>query len=206
MLSVFWIGILLGVGAAVAVGPIFVTIIQEAALRGFASSFRVIIGSAVADIILLIPSLAFIWIVQGVANASFWVGLIGVGFFLYLSIEATRDAYRLWHTTTQAVISGGWSFWKGLLGNLANPLSWTFWLATGTPTMLHAYHEAGWSGLVLFTVTWFLVASGLEAVIAMIVARSKNMIGMRGQAVFSGVSALMFALLAISLLRSSVLP
>ncbi len=205
MTNILWLGILLGVGAAISVGPIFVTIIQEAATRGFAASFRVIIGSAVADLVLLVPALAFTWIIKGVANASFWVGLVGVAFFVYLAVEALRDAHRMWSTNSIPEAKHGWSFWKGLFGNLANPLSWTFWLVTGTPTMLHAYEGGGWVGLVLFTVTWFVVASGLEAVIAIVVARSRQLIGVRGQAVFSGVSALMFLLLAGSLLHLSVL-
>jgi threonine/homoserine/homoserine lactone efflux protein len=206
MWTILWTGMLLGVGAAISVGPIFVTIIQEAALRGFASSFRVILGSAVADILLLIPALAFIWLIKSVAEASFWVGLVGVGFFLFLSVEAFRDAFRLWHERGTPESVRGWCFWKGLVGNLANPLSWTFWLAVGTPTMLLAYQSAGWSGLSLFTVTWFVVASGLETVIAMVVAHSRHLIGMRGQAIFSGISALMFLLLAVGLLNTSVLP
>jgi threonine/homoserine/homoserine lactone efflux protein len=205
MTNILWLGILLGVGAAISVGPIFVTIIQEAATRGFAASFRVIIGSAVADLVLLVPALAFTWIIKEVANASFWVGLVGVAFFVYLAVEALRDAHRMWSTNSIPQAKPGWSFWKGLFGNLANPLSWTFWLVTGTPTMLHAYEGGGWGGLVLFTVTWFVVASGLEAVIAIVVARSRQLIGVRGQAVFSGVSALMFLLLAGSLLHLSVL-
>lgn len=206
MLESFWLGVLLGVGAAIAVGPIFVTIIQESALRGFGAGFRVIIGSAVADVVLLIPALAFSWIIARVAAASFWVGLVGVGFFIYLSIEAVRDARRMWQHEKPPEAATDWSFWKGLFGNLANPLSWSFWLATGTPTMLHSYRMGGWWGLALFTVTWFVVASGLEAVIALVVARSQRLIGARGQAVFSSISALMFLVLAGSLLYLSVLP
>lgn len=200
-----WFGMLLGVGAAISVGPIFVTIIQEAATRGFGSSFRVIIGSAVADIVLLLPSLAFSWLIAGVAAASFWVGLIGVAFFAYLGIGSIRDAHALWHRREAFPAPAGWSFWKGLFGNLSNPLSWSFWLAVGTPAMLHSYRGGGWRGLVVFTVTWFVVASGLEAAIAGAVASSRQLIGTRGQALLSSVAALVFFVLALSLLRLSVL-
>ena len=82
------------------------------------------------------------------------------------------------------------------MGNLANPLSWTFWLATGTPTMLRSYHEAGAPGLIVFTITWFVVASGLEAVIAWAVVRSGRLVGTRVQALFNGFAAVMFLVLA----------
>lgn len=52
-------GVLLGVGAALSVGPIFLTILQEAAARGFTASSRIIVGSAVADLILLYLPLRF---------------------------------------------------------------------------------------------------------------------------------------------------
>src|SRR5690349_8817735 len=67
------LGLVFGIGAALAVGPIFVTIIHEAATRGFGSSFRVILGSATADLILLVPALALSWIIARVGAASAWV-------------------------------------------------------------------------------------------------------------------------------------
>ena len=36
MIEVLWLGILLGAGAALSVGPVFVTILQTAAARGSA--------------------------------------------------------------------------------------------------------------------------------------------------------------------------
>ena len=97
-------------------------------------------------------------------------------------------------------------FWKGVAGNLANPLTWTFWLATGTPAMLAARRAGGMAGLALFTATWFLVASGLEAVIALAVARSGRRVGPRGQAWLTGISAVAFVCLALTLVARDVLP
>ncbi|MCO6009511.1 LysE family transporter [Actinoallomurus purpureus] len=193
--EVIWLGVLLGVGAALSVGPIFVTILNEAATRGFGAAFRVILGSATADVILLLPALAFAWVIAAIAQAAFWVGLVGAAFFLWLAVGALRDAVRLWRAET-APTAEGWAFWKGVVGNLANPLTWTFWLATGTPAMLRAKHLAGSAGLAVFTVTWFVVASGLEAVIALAVARSGRRIGHRGQGAFTGLSAAVFVALA----------
>ncbi|GAB3985823.1 hypothetical protein GCM10029978_099690 [Actinoallomurus acanthiterrae] len=203
--EVVWLGVLLGAGAAVSVGPIFITILNEAATRGFGAAFRVILGSAVADVVLLLPALAFAWVIAAVAQATLWVALVGAAFFLWLAVRAVRDTVRLWRKET--VPQGeGWAFWKGVAANLANPLTWTFWLATGTPAMLRAQHLAGPSGLVVFTVTWFVVASGLEAVIALVVARSGRRLGHRGQGAFTGLSAALFAALAALMLARAVAP
>jgi threonine/homoserine/homoserine lactone efflux protein len=201
--EVLWLGVLLGCGAALSVGPIFVTILQEAAARGFGASLRVILGSATADLILLLPALAFAWVIAAVASANQWVGLIGAVAFVVMAVQAVRDSRRLW-THGEPEPAAGWAFVKGVLGNLANPLTWTFWLATGTQAMVRAHEAGGWAGLVLFTVTWFVVASGLEAVIAFAVARSGRRIGNRGQAIFTAVSAVLFLGLAGLLLAKDV--
>jgi threonine/homoserine/homoserine lactone efflux protein len=206
MRDAFLLGLLFGVGAALAVGPIFVTIIHEAATRGFMSSFKVILGSATADLILLFPALALSWLIARIDAASAWVGLAGALFFVYLGLGAGRDAWRLWKGGAKPSGEEGWSFWKGVLGNLLNPLTWTFWLATGTPTMLHAYNQAGATGLALFTVVWFVTASGLEAVIALAVVKSRRLVGPRGMALFNGLAAAMFVVLSVGLIASAGLP
>lgn len=199
------LGVLLGTGAAFDVGPIFVMILQEAITHGFWASLRVIFGSATADIILLFPAIAFTWMIGFVANASLWVGVVGCLYFLYLSQEALRDARKLWQGE-YSPSSTGWAFGKGVIGNLVNPLSWTFWLATGTPTLLHAYHLGGAGGLALFTGVWFAVAIGLEAAIALAVTRSKRLVGPHGLACFTAGSALLFVVLAGNLFVGTVLP
>jgi len=206
MIQVLWLGAMLGAGAALSVGPIFVTILQTAATRGFTAAFRVILGSATADLILLIPALAFAWIITALAHASFWVGLAGALFFLWLAAAAARDARRLWHGQAVPAVSESWAFWKGVTGNLANPLTWTFWLATGTPTMMQARHLAGWTGLAVFTVTWFLVASGLETVLALAVAHSGRRLGARSHSLATALSAVLFIALAATLLARDVVP
>jgi threonine/homoserine/homoserine lactone efflux protein len=206
VLEVLWLGMLLGVGAALSVGPIFVVIIQQAATSGFGAASRVILGSATADLVLLLPALAFAYILRALDRGALWVGTVGALFLLYLAWQAARDAVALWRRDRELEADGRWAFWKGVAGNLANPLTWTFWLATGTPAMLAAHSAGGTAGLVLFTVTWFLVASGLEAVIALAVARSGRRVGPRGQAWLTGISAVAFLGLAATLVARDVLP
>jgi threonine/homoserine/homoserine lactone efflux protein len=204
--EVLWLGLLLGVGSALAVGPIFVVIVHQAATSGFAASFRVILGSATADLLLLLPALAFTWVLRSVEQGALWVGAVGAVFLCWLAWQAARDAVALWRQERLLEVSDRWAFWKGVAGNLANPLTWTFWLATGTPAMLAAQRAGGTAGLVAFTVVWFLVASGLEAVIALAVARSGRRVGPRGQAWLTGVSAVAFLCLAVTLVARDVLP
>jgi threonine/homoserine/homoserine lactone efflux protein len=204
VLEVVWLGVLLGAGAAFSVGPIFVTILQTAAVRGFGASVRVILGSAAADLLLVIPAFAFAWLIGAIASAGRWIGLFGAVYFTYLAVMAGRDAFRL---TREPVLppEAGFAFWKGVLANLTNPLTWTFWLATGTPAMTKAMQVGGKPGLVLFTCTWFGVASGLEAVVAFTVARTGRHLGARAQSVLALLSGAFFLTLAIVLFTRDVI-
>lgn len=205
MNQAIYLGVLLGMGAALSVGPIFVTILQTAATRGFAPALKVILGSATADLILLIPALVFASLVAGIAHATRWVNLVGAVCFLALAALAARDARRLRRRGNQMPAPReSWAFGKGVAANLANPLTWSFWLATGTPTMLQAKRAAGSAGVVAFTVTWFVVASGLEAVFAFGLARTGRDIGVPGQSMVTALSACFFAALAIIFITHAI--
>src|SRR3569833_2486015 len=95
MIEVVWLGVLLNTRAALSVGPIFVSILIAAATRGFVPAFRVILGSATADALLLLPALACAWVIAAVARAEMWVGLAGAGFFAGLAVLVVRVAWWL---------------------------------------------------------------------------------------------------------------
>src|SRR5579859_1844067 len=113
MRDVFLPGVLLGISAAFAVGPIFVTIIHEAATRGWMASFRVILGSATADLLLVAPALLMSWLIASISSAAYWISCGGAGLLIVLGIGAGRDAWRLWHGHAMPPPAAGWSFWKG---------------------------------------------------------------------------------------------
>ncbi len=200
MAQIFWLALALGAAAALSVGPVFVTILQSAATSGFPAGLRVIMGSALADSILVIPALAFTWLVAAIARAALWLSLAGAVFLCVLAAQAAREARRLWMREATITPVAGWALRKGLLGNLASPATWSFWIAVGTPTMLHAERTGGPAGLALFLATWFAAAAGIEAVLAVVVARSRHLVGPRGLAVLNAGAAVFFLLVAVALI------
>jgi threonine/homoserine/homoserine lactone efflux protein len=197
------LGVVFGVGAAISVGPIFVTIVHESITRGFGAGLQVIFGSAVGDVLLLVPALAASWLITRVDAASPFVALAGGAYFVFLSAMAARASWRFWRRGgVSPTTEKGWSFAKGLFGNLLNPLSWGFWLATGTPTMLYVYRLADWSGVAAFTGVWFGVAMAVEGLVAAVVAQTRKLVGRRTLAVLQAAAALTFLVTAAVLLHS----
>ena len=204
--QIVWPALVLGAAAALAGGPIFVTFLQSAVTGGFPAGMRVIMGSALADLMLVVPALAFTWLVAGLARAALWTGLIGAVFLAGLAVQAARESRRLWRRETMIAPVAGWALGKGLLGNLTSPATWSFWIAVGTPTMLHAERAGGAGGLVLFLLIWFATAVGLEAALALAVARSRHRVGPRGLAVLIAGAATFFVVVALLLVARDVLP
>ncbi len=204
MTEAFWLGLALGTTAALSVGPIFLTIVAQAANRGLGAAARVILGSAAADLVLIVPALSATWLLTRLSGARTWVGLAGGAVFVLLGLAAAGRALREWTRPDPPWRGSAWHFWQGLTGNLANPLTWTFWLATGTPTMLRADLAAGPAGVAVFTVTWFVVACSVEGMVAAVAASTGRILTGRGRAGLSAVSALLFLGIAASLVRSWV--
>jgi threonine/homoserine/homoserine lactone efflux protein len=195
------LGALFGIGSGLSVGPIFVTIIHETLTRGLRAGGKVILGSATADLLLMIPALAATWLIAGMDALSRAVALIGAAYFVYLAIQSLRESGKLWRGNTPITTptQRGWAFAKGVIGNLLNPLTWAFWLATGTPTMLKVYTTSGWPGMAVFTTTWFLIAMAVELAIAIGVAQTRKMLSQRSLAGVQAASAATFVAVAATL-------
>ena len=202
MTDVVVLGVVFGVGAALSVGPIFLTIVYDSVTHGFAAGARVILGSAAGDILLLIPALGASWLFAQVDSASAVLALAGAAYFIVLGVMAARRGHRLWNASGATVLGppDAWSFARGLLGNVLNPLSWAFWLATGTPTMLHAYRVAAWGGLMTFTLVWFSVAMAVECAIALGIAQTRKLLTSRALALLQSAAAVTFLMTAALLL------
>lgn len=205
MSEILWLGLLLGLGEALAFGPLLVSIVHESAARGFGAGCRVILGATAIDAAILLPALLLAEAHGLPAGLAPWLGIPGTLGFLYLAVAALRDARRLWRDRGQQQAAPRGAFWKGVVGTLANPLAWTLWIATDVPALLRAQHQAGLSGAALFLCAWFGAALAAQAIVALAAARGGGWLGTRGQACLSAAAALAFLFLAAGLATSLTL-
>jgi threonine/homoserine/homoserine lactone efflux protein len=204
MAEALWLGIALGIGQALAVGPVFLAIVQQSVARGVGSGCRVILGATACDVLLLLPALLFAGALGRNGSLAPWLGGLGALCFVYLGQAAGRDAHRLWRGGGPRSGRALGPFWQGLVGSLANPLAWTVWVAAVAPAILHVQQVGGVTGLVLFLVAWFGATAGAELLIALASARGAKLVGARGQACVCAVAALLFFGLAGQLVANSL--
>jgi threonine/homoserine/homoserine lactone efflux protein len=204
MAEVLWLGFALGVGQALAVGPIFLAIVQQATAHGVGAASRVIVGATACNCLLLLPALLFAGAIGAVGGTAPWLGALGALCFVYLGQAAGRDARRLWRGGGPRNGRTVGPFWQGLVGSLANPLAWTLRLAVMVPALLHSQQVQGYAGLLLFVVAWCASLIGIELLVAVTSARAAKLLGARGLACISAAAALLFIGLAGQLVATSL--
>lgn len=158
MLAIFILGLLLGWGAAIPLGPVNLEIMRRNLSFGWLAGFSLGLGACTADLIyLLILSLGFlpllnypkILAVLGIA------GSLILGWFAY---GAFRLSTKNGATKATNAKSPGRSFTEGLAMTLINPFTVLFWVSVGAQvatlsnTSYHIFIAA--LGVIVGTLSW----------------------------------------------------
>ena len=163
-------GVVLGLGAAMPIGPINIEIIRRGLTRGFAPAFALGLGACSADMVYLSLVLLGLtrWAGHPAVQTAVW--LAGGGLLIYLAILAAKAARRGQFVSGEPKrggTSGPRSYLTGLAMTLTNPMTIVFW--TTVSAMLSgrgfAWNSYGMSLAGVFTGTagWVVSISSLSA-------------------------------------------
>ena len=176
MLEFLSIGLLLGLAAGLAPGPLLALVIAETLKNGMRSGGKVALAPLVSD--LPVIGIALL-LVARMSDADLGLGLISLagGVFILLtgcqSLRVPRGLPEVRHDRQQR------SLLKGVLANLLNPHPYLFWIGVGAPMMSKAL-VAGQSALVAFLVGFYAMLVGSKLLLALLVSRSRLMLLGRG--------------------------
>jgi threonine/homoserine/homoserine lactone efflux protein len=167
-----------GLSGGLSPGPLLALVVGETLARGRRAGLAVAAaplltdGPIIAAAIFLLgriensePALGIVSLAGGAVLASF-----GIAGFRGNDPEIKEDAaaLRVWG-----------SLGKGVAVNLFNPSPYLFWLTVGTPLLLRANDSSRWTA-VAFLVVFYLGLVGSKALLAVLVARSRNVLRGRG--------------------------
>ena len=127
-------GIVLGLGAGLAPGPLLVLVVAHSVRHGTRAGIKVAIAPLITD--LPIIGLAVLAL-TGVAPPDGFLGVIaiaGATFLGYLSYESLTVAPQ----SAVAHAPRARSLRTGIIANLLNPYPYLFWLTVGAPTVMRA--------------------------------------------------------------------
>jgi len=169
------IGILLGLSAGFAPGPLLTLVISETLQHGIKAGIKVALAPVVTDLPIILFSL---FILDQLSNSNSVLGIIsitGAFFILFMAYESIRSkGYKLnIHEPKPKSLT------KGILANALSPHPYLFWLSVGGPIMTKAI-SVNIYALLFFIVGFYIFLIGSKVLLAILVGKSKSFL--RGDA------------------------
>ncbi len=164
-------GVLLGLSAGIAPGPLFALVIAETLRHGTKYGLRVALAPLLTDLPIVLVTVLIL------SRLTSFDGVLGVVAFLGCAV-VLRMAYQSLRTKPfdpEATVSKARSLQKGIIINALSPHPYLFWLTVGAPTTLKAAEQdaiAPWA----FIGGFYVCLIGAKIVLAAITGQSKALL------------------------------
>ena len=169
MINFLVIGIILGLSAGFAPGPLLALVVSETLQHNIRSGIKVALAPIVTDLPIVLVSL---FILAKLSNFHSVLGIVslGGGFFLlilgYQSLKSQNVNLNIQDVRSKSLA-------KGILTNFLSPHPYLFWLAVGAPTMTNAMNNHSLAG-VAFITGFYICLVGAKITVAILTDKSRS--------------------------------
>ena len=169
MLHFLTIGMLLGLSAGFAPGPLLTLVISESLQHGVRSGVKVALAPIITDLPIILGTLFIVSRLSAFQNGLGLISWAGGLFILYTGYESMRTP------AVKVAIEDEppRSLLKGAVANILNPHPYLFWISVGAPTMSKAV-TTGMLALVAFIGGFYLSLVGSKIMLAMAVGNYRS--------------------------------
>lgn len=170
MFSLLLAGLVLGLPAGFAPGPMLTLVLTQTLKHGPREGFKVALAPLLSDAPIVAASL---WLTAAISNTGAAVGIValaGALFVVYLGVECLRTTGLDARTDAPAR-----SLAKAVAVNLLNPHPYLFWFSVGAPLLLKGWRE-GPAAAALFLTGFYVCLVGSKLLIAALVGRGRRLL------------------------------
>jgi threonine/homoserine/homoserine lactone efflux protein len=199
MIAALGLGLLLGVSAGMAPGPLLALVLSQTLRFGAGAGLRVAAAPLLTDLPIVVGAVLLIGAAPTTGALPAAIALGGAAFIAYLAWDTWRS--RLPGEDLAAAAPRSWS--RGVMVNLLSPHPYLFWLTVGAPTLLASWAGAGAAGAAGFVAGFYGGLVGSKMAVALATARARGRVTGRGYQVVMRVLAVLLALFALGLLREA---
>jgi len=192
-------GLLLGLAAGFAPGPVLALVISETLAHGLRSGIKVALAPLMTDLPVIIIT---VFILARLTQFNHILGIISLtgGCFVgYLGYESIRCQGLRLDGERQAPRS----LTKGVLTNLLSPYPYLFWFSVGAPTMVKAL-QLDPSYALAFIGAFYCALVGAKIALALAVETSRSFLSGRMYIYSSRVIGVVLCILALGLFRDGL--
>lgn len=162
-------GILLGLSAGFAPGPLLTLVISETLQHDMKAGVKVALAPVITDLPIIAFSLLVLAKLSRFQNILGMLSIVGACFILFLGISNLRiKGVQIDADSTQQK-----SLQKGILVNALSPHPYLFWLTVGGPTTIKALN-LNLVAATGFVFCFYLLLVGSKIFLAILVGRSRS--------------------------------
>ena len=169
MLSFLTTGIILGLSAGFAPGPLLALVISETVEHDVKAGVKIALAPILTDLPIIILTIFILAELSDFHSVLGIISIIGAFFILYLGIENIR----IKGITLDINKSSPRSFQKGFIVNALSPHPYLFWFSVGGPTTIKAM-ALGLPAAISFVLSFYVLLVGSKAVLAIFVGKSRS--------------------------------
>lgn len=169
MLYYLSIGIILGLSAGFAPGPLLALVISETLKNDIKSGIKVALAPVITDLPIILGAVFVFSKLSNFHSILGIVSLIGGCFVVYMGYECLRTEgaqLDLQETKPKSLI-------KGILANVLSPHPYLFWLSVGAPLVAKAL-SIGTVMPLIFIGAFYVFLVGSKILLAVLVGKSKS--------------------------------
>ena len=169
MLTFLTTGIILGLSAGVAPGPLLALVVSETLQHDIKAGVKVALAPILTDLPIILLTLFILAKLARFHVVLAVISIIGACFIFYLGIRntTTRGADITENTGTRK------SLQKGILVNALSPHPYLFWFSVGAPTTIKAL-EINMAAAASFVLSFYVLLVGSKIILAIMVGKSRS--------------------------------
>ncbi len=169
MTNFITIGIVLGLSAGFAPGPLLTLVISETLRHDIRSGVRVAVSPIFTDLPIIILTLAVLSQLSDFHNILGIISLIGGCVILFMGYESMNpESPESEFSETEPK-----SLLKGILANALSPHPYLFWFSVGGPIMSRAMNQ-NVAAPFAFIGSFYVLLVGSKILLAVLIGRSKS--------------------------------
>lgn len=163
------IGLILGISAGLAPGPLLTLVIAESLQHGIRAGVKVALAPLITDLPIILVTLLIVTRLVAFQGALGMISLAGGLFLLFSGYENIRAQ----GTVAPSPATPPPSLLKGIMANFLNPHPYLFWVSVGAPIMAKTA-TLGITALAAFIGGFYVALLGAKLLLAMIVGTYRS--------------------------------
>jgi threonine/homoserine/homoserine lactone efflux protein len=199
MITVLTTGVLLGLAAGLAPGPLLTLVIAVALQRGVKEGAKVALSPMITDLPIILLALLLVNSLSGKPWPLGILSLLG-GLYVCLLAWKSMNIHNSGETADGQAFN---SLKRGVLVNLLNPHPYLFWFSVGTPMLVKLWAREPWLSMVWISGFYGLLI-GSKVALAMIVGRTRTFLNQQSYVWINRILGALLALFAALLIRDGL--